>query len=309
MNPNLESASSAPSEPSVPLAPTEVIRSKERGESVEVVLMFMRHGERDREGNLKDAGREETRQQAEASQIDLNDFDAIKPIGSNAGPKSDLRMGRALETVHIYSNELAGDEAFRTKSQKELNYETFINPVPYNQNEIYKQNLPADFEELDDPNTVIAAKAAQNAVLNYVINLDTPEAIAYKKEVAGAHATVIEHYKALANRLNPDSKVLIPAGTHGGLMELLLQQALVRTSDTGEKVLGFENANDIGGQFNPSESFNVDIKTNDQGEYEPLKVTFNNPSRPQGEMYLDDGIIKELAEYYKQLHSQSQNLE
>lgn len=86
-------------------------------------------------------------------------------------------------------------------------------------------------------------------------------------------------------------------------MELLLQQAMIRKDDEGNEKIGFTDISEIGGEMSPSDSYNVDIATNERGEYKTLKVSFDNPNRPQGEeMSLDIDRVKELAEYYKELH-------
>lgn len=278
---------------------------KEKGKNVQIVLKFMRHGERDLDGNLTDYGRDVTRIRAQESGMVKEDFDAVKAIGSTAGPKSESGMQRSLESAHLYAQEIAGDEAFKTRAQEILSYEKLINKVPFDYTAIYKSNLPNNFDQLTDKEKSLAAKKAQKVVANYLINLQTPEAEQYKREVAGSFAYLIEHYKRMAGRLNADSKVLIPAGSHGGMLEYVLEKALVREDESGEKKIGFTDLDEIGGEFDPSEAFNVDISTEENGDLNPLNVSFDSPSRPKGKMYLDSEKITELAEFYKQLHKES----
>lgn len=276
---------------------------KEKGKNVKIVIKFIRHGERDKEGNLLDLGREITAKRANESGIKKDDFDVVKAYGSNAKPdKTVSGMGRALETADIYTHEIAGDEQFTTRVNDILNYETLINPAPYDHREVYDANLPENFDELMGDEKIEAAKKAQTAVVNHLINLNTPEAIEYKKEIAGSYAHIIKHYEKMASKfLNSDSKVLIVAGTHGGMMEFVLQQALIREKN-GEKLIGFEDINDVGGEFDPSDSFDVDVATNEQGKIKDFTVRFDNHQRPQESMKLDVTKLEELASYYEELH-------
>lgn len=277
--------------------------SAEQGRNVEIVLKFIRHGERDKEGKLTDFGREVTRQRAKESDFKKGDFDAVKAIGSTGGPKGPTGQQRALETAHIYANEIAGDDAFRTKQEKVLSYETLKNPMPYDHIEIYNANLPADFDTLSEVEKVAAAKKAQTAVVNHIVSLKNPEAIAYKREAAGSFAYIIDHYQHMAPRLKSDSRVLIPAGSHGGLMEHLLQQTLIWHDETGQQRTGFSSLQELGGDFDPSEAFNVEIATDNQGNPGQLRVSFDDPKRPQDQdMHLDSERLQQLRDYYVELH-------
>lgn len=91
---------------------------KESGRQVEIVLKFIRHGERTKEGALTDYGRSITAERAQQSGLQEKGFDAVKAVGSNAGPKNPRGMGRSLETADIYAHEIAGDEQFASRAQK-----------------------------------------------------------------------------------------------------------------------------------------------------------------------------------------------
>ncbi len=286
----------------------------EKGKNVRIVLKFIRHGERTKTGELTDYGREITKQRARDSGIEGGDFDAVKAVGSQAGPKvlvpvegftstkSEQEMGRSLETAHIYGQEIAGEDALKTRSRIILSYESVVNPVPFDYLAIYNGSLPSDFENLPLEEKAIAAKRAQMAVIEHLTSLCTPEAEAYKKEVTGAFAVFILHTEELAKRINAGSRVLMPSGTHGGMIEPFLQRTLVRRLEDGREIHGFERVEEIGGDFDPSEAFNVEIVIDEKGNPGPLKVTWDNPQRPQAEMYLDAVKLQEAAEFYKQLH-------
>src|SRR3989344_1735462 len=277
--------------------------NKENGKNVTIVVKMLRHGERDKETRLTDYGRQVTREKAQRLGYSPEAFDAVKPVGSNVGPKGLTRFGRALETAEIYAGEIAGDEAFNTRLQEVLNYTTFKTKAPYNHVEIYNSHLHADFDSLTDIEKSKAAKKAQTATLSHLLSLNSPEAEAYRREVAWAYAYVVDHYMRMAHRLHSGSRVLIPAGGHGGHMELLLQQALVRKEGDHE-ISGFSDLSEIGGDIDPSEAFNVTIATDEEGKMGPLMVKFDELTRPQIGMHLDPVRIKELRDYYVSLHEE-----
>ncbi|MDD4902061.1 MAG: hypothetical protein PHE24_02905 [Patescibacteria group bacterium] len=275
----------------------------EKGANVSITVKFIRHGERDKESNLTDYGREVTRERARASGVAEDDFSAIKAIGSNAGPKNKEGMARSLETAHLYSHEIAGEEAFNTRKSEALNFETIISERPYHHVEIYNSFLPENFSTLPDLEKSAAAKKAQTGVVNYLLSLKGEKAETYKKEVAGTHAFVLMHYLEMMKKINSGSKILIPAGTHGGTMELLLQQALVYKDAGNEEYLGFDNSEQIGGEFDPSEAYNVHLESDTRGALKELSVDFDNPARQEiKDAHLDLAKVEELAEFYKKLH-------
>lgn len=293
----------------------------EKGKNVKVILKFIRHGERAKTGELTDYGREITRQRARERGIRKEDFDAVKAVGSQAGPKvlvpieggftsekAEQKMGRSLESAHIYGHEIAGDDAFKSRPRNILSYETLKSPIPDDYARIYNFNLPDNFESLSNEEKAIASKRAQTAVVNHFLNLKTPRGEAYNREIAGAFAIFILHSQDLAKNLKSGSKVLIPSGTHGGMIEPFLQQALVRRMEDGREIHGFEGVEEIGGDFNPSEAFSVEIKTDTSGNVELPMVSWDDPDRPKTtKMYLDPAKLQELAEFYRELHKENKN--
>lgn len=275
----------------------------EKGTDVSILIKFIRHGERDKENNLTDYGREITKERAEESGLINENFSAVKAIGSNQGPQSEEGLARSLETAHIYSNEIAQDNIFKTRKNDILNFETIISKRPYNHVEIYNSLLPDNYNSLSDIEKSVAAKKAQTGVVNYLMSLKGEVADAYREEVAGSHAYVLMHYIEMMKKLKSGSKIFIPAGTHGGTMELLLQQALVTKDENNEESVGFDNLEKIGGDFSPSEAYNVYLESDEKGELKELKVDFDNPDRQKlGATKLDFEKVKELAESYSKLH-------
>jgi hypothetical protein len=276
------------------------LESKERGRNVKIVLKFMRHGERDLDGRLTDYGRKVTKEKATESDVRRDDFHAVKAIGSVAGESSGVGA-RALETADIYSHEFAGDEAFETRKNELLNYEKIVSPVPYNHMEIYNSYLPANFASLSDEEKSVVAKKAQTATVEHIMNLQTPEAVVYRKEIAGAFASIVLHYCDVVKRLYSGSRVLIPAGTHGGTMEMLLREALARKDENGLMNVGLTQLT----EFNPSESYNVNVETDDNGDLKEISVTFDDPNRNLGDdLHLDSPTLSELSDFYNELHKE-----
>lgn len=284
----------------------ENVEKKENGCNVTIILKIIRHGERIG-SYLTDYGRDVTKLKAHESGIQPGDFDAIKAVGSNSGSVGD-QMGRSLESADIYADEIDPDRQYRTKAEDLLNFKNIVSPRPYNHEDTYNTKLPANFNELSDEDQSRASKVAQHYTVNYLLRLNDPVALAYKREATGAFAQFFYNYQKAAKRYKNDSRVLLPSGSHGGFMELPLQYALVRKTEEGDK-LGFESADEIGGEIDPSEAFNVIIETDEHGEMKSLKVTFDEPTRPQDEMYLDPEKLEEARLFWESLHTQPKEIE
>ncbi|MBI5139957.1 MAG: hypothetical protein HZA94_00705 [Candidatus Vogelbacteria bacterium] len=289
--------------------PTNKVETKERGKNVKIVLKFIRHGERTKEGQLTDYGRKITAICAKESGIKPEDFDAVKAIGSTAGPKGPGGLQRSLESADIYAHEIAGDGALETRGSDVLDYENLKSPAHFDHTTVYNSFLPPDFEKLSDEEKAKAAKYAQRQMLERYFSDKTPEGEAATNEVAGSFAYIIDWYIKMTKRLESGSEVLMPAGTHGGTMEFLLQKALVYKDRDGVEHTGFELLDAINGEFDPSEAFNVTIETDDKGGLKEIKVTFDNAARPQGDMHLDLSKLDEARKYYLELHPEHRKYE
>lgn len=278
--------------------------AQEYGNDVTIMLKIMRHG--DREGRfLVDSGRAATRERARESGLKKEDFGAVKAIGSpvNPNPEHPKQYGRALETADLYADEIASDEKFVTRAQQVLNYEHMKTPAPHNHLEIYNAALPPNFDKLSSYEKVQASKHAQSVASEHIFSLHTSEAETFKREIAGAFAYLIDHYQKVGKRIHAHSRVLIPAGTHSPMPEFLLfEEALVRRQPDGTEKRGFKTGAEFGGAFDPSEAMTIAIATDDRGEEQSLRVTFDNPERPQEEMYLDPIKLQELKDFYLALH-------
>ena len=274
------------------------------GKDVSIVLKFIRHGKRDEEGNLLDEGRDIITSKAQ-KEIDEGNFDAVKAIGSQDGPKSmvdEKEMGRALETADIYSDQ-ADDKKFKTREEKILDPTgSMVLPLPFDYKKISSLYFPPNYDTLTGAEKNAEFKKVQQATLDHVLlKLEGEEIEEWKKERAGALAYLIEHYQGMTQRLKKDSKVLLPAGTHSPYLEILLQKALVKKQEDGQEVE--VSAEEIGNAFMPAEGYNVNLKTDDMGELERIDVKFDDESRPQGELYLDPDKLTKLSNFYKELHN------
>ncbi len=294
---------------------TEKEPTKERGTNVLVRVKFIRHGERTPKGELTDYGRDIIVKKAAESGLKDEKFDTVKAYGSQAGPKVDIAlpehiqaMGRAFETAHIYTQAVnASGKDYVPRPKDILSYEAIKSPMPYDHTKIYNLNLPENYESLSDEEKVQAARKAQSAVVNHLLALNTPEAERYVKEVAGVFAKIINHRIKLSRRLDSGSKVLLVEGTHGPMPELLLREALVRKAQDGQEIRGFEDINEIGGPLYPSESIDVLVERDENGNLKKARVELD-PLKPhfEGEMYLDLKKLDELEKFYDAIHGEKE---
>ncbi|KKS44238.1 MAG: hypothetical protein UV05_C0009G0017 [candidate division CPR1 bacterium GW2011_GWA2_42_17] len=287
-----------------------LLEKKEKfGCDVEILLKIIRHGDRDPKTNmLTDYGREETALRARESKLQGQNFDVIHAIGSTVGPYDEKGMGRAEATADIYAGEIAGDKSFNTRKSEALAFDKRKRPAPYNHHNVYNSFLPENFDALSPEQKAKAGVEAQGRLVEYVLTLNTLEALQFKEEEAGTIAYLIKHYQDVSHRLKSGKKALVPAGIHGPYMEYFLQEALIRKDGEGKKIRGFKKLSEIGGQHNVSEAFTVKIKTDKEGNGESLIITFDNPNRPQTQMELDSKVVADLAEKFEKLHPEMRGL-
>jgi len=280
----------------------EKVQSPDKGKNVHMTLKFMRHGLREPTGELTEYGKEITRKKARESKSNTEGFNVVGAMGSDSGPKDPTTgMERSLETAHIYAVEIESDKKLKTGGTPILGYATL--PEPFGWDNYYNSHLPENFDTLPDDEKNEASKVAQTATVNHLMSLQTPDAIEFRREIAGSFARVIDHYKSFIQNVNSNTRALLPQGTHGGKIEPFLKETLIRHNPDGYEIHGFEDIEEIGGAFDSSEAFNVEVATDNNGDLQKLKVTFDNKDRPQDEMYLDLAKLQELKDYYRSLHS------
>lgn len=290
----------------------------EKGANVEIVLHILRHGDRNLNGSLEEYGRERTRETARASHLTNESFDAVKAFGSTAGPKikipgEDLEMQRSLETAHIFGKEVAGDKLYKTRPKEILNYETMALEMPFNYlkihedfaNEYIRNNLNYTgkfFDDLTDEEKKKVSEYADAKSVEHLMSLQTNEASDTKKEIAGSFAVLVEHYIKMAqNKLKSNQKFLFPLGSHTGMIEPFLAETVIWKDEDGNEKHG-ATLNEIGGNFNPSEGFDIILKTDSEGNLEQVNIRFDNPKRLHGDVKLNMQKIGEFAEFYRELH-------
>jgi hypothetical protein len=151
---------------------------------------------------------------------------------------------------------------------------------------------------------------AQDAALNAAFSLHSDEMEDYATEVAGAFCIAILQFIDALKKRKQNTVLTVPAGTHGGTMEFLLQKALVW--ETKKEVVeyedkpwttvehrGFKNITEIGGAFHTSEGYNLEVELDGQG-HPTIGVTFFNKQRRKGifNARLDLDVIRAIADRY-----------
>lgn len=295
--------------------PEEVEITPEKGANILLRIKFIRHGERGRDNKLTDYGRVVTKEKAADSGLGEQGFNAIKAYGSQQGPKADIKkfpmdksgMGRSMETAFIYTEEIRGDgdKKYTPRAKDLLNYETIKTKSPYNHQEVYNSNLPANYEQLKNEEKSQAARKAETATVAHMFSINTPEAEQFRMEGAGAFAKAVNQRIKMTGKLKSGSRVLSVEGGHSYFPTLLLKYAMVRKMGDGTEIRGFENVDEIGGSLFPSESIDTIIERDESGNLKKIGVELD-PSKPklEGEMYLDPQKLDELEKFYDEIHGE-----
>ncbi len=293
------------------------VEKREKGANIEMILHILRHGDRSPAGILEEYGRERTRKVARQCKafVGMQDF-KVKAYGSPAGPKSEeTGMQRSLETAHIYGQEMVepNETPYKSRPKSLLNYEDrdvlLIDPE-YDYDKVYddalneylkKNNLDESYDNLSEEEQKKASFYASNEATRYYLELDTEKAEQSRKEVAGTFAVLIEHYIKMMDKLNSDQKFLFPLGSHTGMIEPFLAEVVIWKDANGKERRG-ATLDEMGGIFKPSEGFDIILKTDQNGELQEVKMLFDDKKRFGGEAVLDMQKVKELAEFYRELH-------
>ncbi|MCD6149477.1 hypothetical protein J7J13_01680 [bacterium] len=290
---------------------------KEKGANVELVLHVLRHGDRNLDGTLEEYGRERTKEIAKTSHLVNEEFNAVKAFGSTAGPKTkvegeELEMQRSLETAHIFGKEIAGDELYRTRPRDVLNYETMVLEMPFDYlkihenfaNEYIRDVLKSgkSFDDLSDNEKKKVSEYADAKSVEHLMSLQTKAAVDTRKEIAGSLAVLVKHYiKMMQEKLKSNQRLLFPLGSHTGMIEPFLAETVIWKDKDSNEVHG-ATLEEIGGNFKPSEGFDIVLKTDRNGKLGQVRMRFDNQKRLGGDAYLDMQKIDELAKFYNELH-------
>lgn len=300
----------------------ENVFEKEKGVNVELTLHILRHGDRNLDGTLEEYGRERTREQAKKSRFSKEEFDAVKAFGSTAGPKANVEekgveMQRSLETAHIFGNEIAGDSMYETRPRDGLSYETLILEMPFDYLKFHEDAartyirdvLKSDkcFNDLSDAEKKEVSEYADTQSVRYLMNLESKDAINVRRETAGSFAVLIQRYvRMVQDKLNSNQKLLFLLGSHTAMIEPFLAEVVVWKDRDGNEKRG-ATFDEMGGNFKPSEGFDIVLKTDKNSKLEEVKIRFDDQSRLGGEVSMDMQKIDELASFYKQLHENNRS--
>lgn len=234
------------------------------GRNVEIHAIFLRHGEKDEDGNLTEEGKK----QAVELGGGLNSKDAIKAYSSP--------VQRALETVKQVIENAPHDRKLNTRVRAEIG-------IPPSSKEFLKK-----FRELEK----LAPGAAAEWYLSFGQEKPDLETTS-PHEVAESFAYVLTKYLRMADKLYSGSNIDLINGTHQGLPEALLKEIMVRRKGD-EELVGFEKLEDIGGALKFTEGMEFLIKVDERGN-KALKLNF------RGQTYdIAVGKLLDLAKSYEE---------
>lgn len=247
------------------------------GKNVKIRVTFMRHATKadtsDITGKslLSEKGQEEAREKGR--RLETKE-DGIKSYTSP--------VARAIETANlvIEEQEKKGAKIFKVRERCELDllpgskdfYEKII--------ELTKENLPADYSELEGDKKQEAFEKAEDVALDWWLQQEDEkfdEETISPKEMAVSIAKLVDKYIRMSSRLYSGSSVDLLNVSHKGTFEPFLKEVLLRKvkdEDGNEKVIrGFNSLEEIGGALRPAESWDLDIKT-DETNGKSVKFNF-----------------------------------
>jgi broad specificity phosphatase PhoE len=273
-------------------------RHEKFGKNVELRATFMRHGPKadasDVTGKslLSEAGREDVKEAGQ--RLDAKSGG----IKSYTSP-----VERAIETADlvIKEQEKKGAKIFEQRKRTELSlvpdskefYEEFEDRT--------KQNLPDNYDQLRGEEKQEAFEEAEDKVLNWYLEFGDQkpdEKTASPHEIAAGVAKLVHRYVRMPEKLHSGSKVDLLNTSHKGTLEPFLKKTLIRktTDEAGKEttVRGFDEIEEIGGGMRPSESWELDVTTDENGE-KTVKLNL------RGKTYdLDLDRVEELSASTKQ---------
>lgn len=166
--------------------------------------------------------------------------------------------------------------------------------------ELTKQNLPSNYDELEDDEKQEAFEKAEDKALNWWLELDEEkldEETPSPQEVATSVAKLVDRYARMSDKLYSGSSVDLLNVSHKGTLEPFLKEVLLRKikdEEGSEKIVrGFNEVEEIGGALRPAESWDLSIKTDESGN-KYIKLNF------RGQEYdLDMDRLHELISFEK----------
>jgi len=235
--------------------------SIEKGGDVTIHAVFTRHGEKEyvpgnSETGLTEAGRKKSLELGRGRE----EVDLIKPYSS--------QTLRSKETAEL---ETAGSPTANKgeyRPRKELGFQfdpnsDFVKEINRISREIIGDNRAEKDPELFNRLMGQAAAAQTDYYLSF--SDKKPDAIAPSpKEAAAGIAKMVDNYLRMTERLNSGSVLDLINATHDLNLSAFLKEVLVSEVD-GNRIVGFNSINDIGGTFGYNERFEVLIKTDSVG--------------------------------------------
>lgn len=238
--------------------------SREKGLNIQMHVIFMRHGDKNENGELTDEGKIQSTEFGEK----LENKDAIKVYSSP--------VKRVIETVEGVLEGAPHDKKLKTRIRTEIG-------TPPSSKEFIQK-----FKELEKQ----GADAAAEWYLNFGTERPDPETLS-PHEVAESFAYTLSQYIKMTDRLYSDSNIDLINGTHQSLPEALLKEILIQQKDD-KKIIGFDKLEDIGGALKFTESMEFLIKVDEKGN-KTLKLNF------RGQTYdLEMNKLNELAKSYEE---------
>lgn len=260
----------------------------ELGRNVEVTIEIGRHGAKEGEA-LSELGKEQAAKLGK-------DFpsEAARIVGYGSTYEKEGTQ-RAMDTVKIaVENAPEVKNAALSNIERighDLDWTTLKNPW---NTEPYKRALKEGPEKGWDK------KQIENTGINETLKASPDSA----REVASRFAHWIKFFINSAHISRNGEKNFYPVISHGIMPESFLKHALVRADkESGEKTIGYEDLEEIGGSFDVAEAMDISTKTDEEKNIEEIRVSFKNPGRAKllekYDLCIDKDMLEELDKEYE----------
>lgn len=265
-------------------------QKRERGEDITIRVVVVRHGEKEYDPNDPNTGLTfDGEWDAKVYGQARPRVDAIKGYSSSTERTDDTRDNIAQESLT--------EKKLRPRNRDDLVFHydpngQFIKDVMRIKQEIVGPHP----ENLTEEEMLKRSNEAVRAQTDHYLSFgdQRPDSGTYSPaETAASIAHLLEHYKNMSKRLNSGSDVDLINATHDFNISAFLSQVLVREVD-GERVVGFDSMDDIGGGIEYTEAFEVTIER--CGGQDTMKLIFRDK-----ECEIDEQRFTELLDIHKQL--------
>lgn len=263
----------------------------EFGNNVVIHAVFNRHGEKelDPEKFETDLTKKGERQ-AEDFGLTRNNKDMIKAYSSDT-PRT-LKTGKIITESSPISK-----KGFLRKSQElSFTYDP-LGQLNHDMQAMKKASLRENFENLSleekEKNMEEIAEKLTDYYLSFGDIRPDPKTFS-PTEIASQTAVLIDKYIKMAGKLKNNSKVDLINSTHDLNLASFLKEVMIREKN-GEKILGFEKIEEIGGVINFLENFEIIINKINKDKTD-LKMLFRGK-----EYEIDKQRFVELLEIAKKI--------